>query len=596
MCMFKLQISCIVILCFLLVLFLWRRKFSKATHKLYIALLIVSILGILFEILAIYSVEQINAISPIVFKSIHRSYLTLVLTFFYLQFRYKSAFVYEEAGMQERGIEFIHVAQVILYAGIFLLPIGYEVTLDGPQFEYGPGIWVVYVGAAFYLLVVFSNYCEQLKKIEKNRLVPLVLGVACGMVTCSVYMYNPSTNASGIGIVIMAIAMFISIQASDTIAEKDAADEQTSSVEKNEVIDQVAFEASRARVLIVDDSDLNRKVLRNLLKKTKMQIEEAASGKECLEFVRKNEYHLIFMDHLMPEMDGLETFEALKNEHLCEGIPVVAMTANALSMTEEDYLKLGFAAYAAKPILPEQLMVLVYGLLDKELVTAVEIGENIAQEEQQKPEQTVEKSEKEDTKALWDELPAVDGLDYNYAALYFKDAEEFKEMIYFLVGVMRSDMSELGSYFENIGDAQQLCNFRTKVHSMKNSAMTIGIVPLAGLAKTLEDAAKDANAMQINALMPVFEEKWEKYRISLSEKFVGETEQKTQADPSSPEIQKLLRRLREAAEDMDIDALDEIMGQIDSYEFPAQYDEKVQKIRLAVMNFDVEYLQEEGTL
>lgn len=593
--MFKLQISCIAILCFLLVLFLMRRKYSKATHKLYIALLIVSVLGILFEILAIYSVQHIGVFSPVAFKTVHRAYLTFVLTYFYLQFRYKSAFVCEETGAQDKGIEFIHVAQVILYAGIFLLPIGYEVISEGPQFEYGPGIWVVYVGAAFYLLVVFCNYCEHLKKIEKERLFPLVLGVACGMVTCSVYMCKPATNVSGIGIVIMAIAMFISIQASEMSAQTETQEEEPDKVEKEETVGQVIFEAPQARALIVDDSDLNRKVLKNLLKKTMMQIEEAASGKECLELVRKNQYHLIFMDHLMPEMDGLETFETLKNEHLCEGVPVVAMTANALSMTEEDYLNLGFAAYAAKPILPERLMALIYGLLDKSLITSVEITEKNVPETP-KTEQVTSLPKEEEERSNWDEMPPVDGLDYNYAALHFKDPEEFKEMTCFLIGVMRSDIAELRGYYEDISDMQNLNDFRTKVHSMKNSAMTIGIVPLAGLAKALEDAAKDANAMQINALMPVFEEKWEKYRISLSEKFAGENGEKTKAEPSSPEVQELLRRLREAAEDMDIDALDEIMGRLDGYEFPSEYDEKMQKIRLAVMNFDVEYLQENGTL
>ena len=314
-----------------------------------------------------------------------------------------------------------------------------------------------------------------------------------------------------------------------------------------------------------------------------------------MELVRNNKYHLIFMDHLMPEMDGLETFETMKNEHLCEGVPVVAMTANALSMTEEDYLNLGFAAYAAKPILPERLMALIYGLLDKSLITSVEITEKNVPETP-KTEQVTSLPKEEEERSNWDEMPPVDGLDYNYAALHFKDPEEFKEMTCFLIGVMRWDIAELRGYYEDISDMQNLNDFRTKVHSMKNSAMTIGIVPLAGLAKALEDAAKDANAMQINALMPVFEEKWEKYRISLSEKFAGENGEKTKAEPSSPEIQALLRRLREAAEDMDIDALDEIMGRLDGYEFPSEYDEKMQKIRLAVMNFDVEYLQENGTL
>lgn len=594
--MFSLQISCIVILCFLLTLFLTRKNYSKGTHKLYIALLIVSILEILFEIFAIYSIQNIAAFSPILFKTIHRAYLTLVLTFFYLQFRYKSAFVFEETENQEKGISFIHVAQVILYAGIFLLPLGYEVTSDGPEFAYGPGVWIVYVGAAFYLFVVFSNYCEQMRRIAKEKLFPLVLGVACGMVTCFYYMADPLSEISGVGIVIMAIAMFISIQASDNAGEKGSdCSECRRNAEKGEVLCQVSFEAPQARVLIVDDSEMNRKVLRNLLQKTKMQMDEAAGGKECLELVRQNKYHLIFMDHLMPEMDGLETFDALKNEHLCDDVPVVAMTANALSMTEEDYMALGFAAYATKPILPEKLNLLVYKLLDKALLTSVETKEVTVQAVEEKTEPAAEEKQTE-AQESWEEMPLLDGLDYSYAALHFQNPAELRDMIRFLVEVMKPDVAELQDYYQKIEDTQNLQNFRTKVHSMKNSAMTVGIVPLAGLAKTLEDAAKESNAEQICSLMPVFEEKWEKYRLLLSEKFAADSLEKIQAEPSSEEVQELFGRLRQAAEDMDIDELDAVMQQLDGYVFPEQYDEKMQQIRLAVMNFDVAYLQEEGYL
>ncbi len=593
--MFKLQIACMMILCFLLVLFLVQKKFHKGTHKLYIAVMIVSLMGILFEIFAIYSVQNIEVISPVLFKSIHRSYLTLVLTFFYLQFRYKSTFVCEETGQQERGIVFIHVAQVILYAGIFLLPLGYEVTVEAAEFTYGPGVWIVYVGAAFYLFVIFSNYCEQAKKIAREKLFPLVLGVACGMLTCFYYMCDPSSNISGVGIVIMGIAMYISIQASDKAQGKDIdCDECREKAAEVERVCRVAFEAPQARVLIVDDSEMNRKVLKNLLQKTKMQIEEASGGKECLELVRKNTYHLIFMDHLMPEMDGLETLEALKNEHLCDNVPIVAMTANALSMTDEEYLASGFAAYAPKPILPEHLNTLVYQCLDKTLITSVETKEVAVQEtEMSQPDADKEKPESQEK---WEGLPAVDGLDYNYAALHFQNPTELREMICFLIEVMRPDMKELREYYNNINDARNLHDFRTKVHSMKNSAMTVGIVPLAGLAKTLEDAAKETNGEQICALMPVFEEKWEKYRILLAEKFVEDDSEKVPADPSSEEIQEIFRGLRQAANEMDIDALDEIMSRLDGYIFPAEYDEKMQQIRLAVMNFDVDYLQEEGYL
>lgn len=593
--MFKLQISCIIILCFLLALFLLEKKLKKGTQKLYVALSIVSIFEIVFEMLVMYSIQHIDTMTPVLFKTIHRSYLTLVLTFFYLNFRYKSTFVREEVGMPERGLAFIHVAQVILYAGIFLLPLGYEVTENGAQFAYGPGVWTIYVGAAFYLFVIFSNYCEQLRKIRKEILYPLILGVAIGMFTCFAHMCFPASNISGLGVAIVNIAMYISIHASEFYHSVKSEENEGKEKElPDRVVCHVSFEAPNARILIVDDSEMNRKVLKNLLQKTKMQIDEAAGGKECLELMRQNKYHLIFMDHLMPEMDGIETFEVLKDEHLCENVPVMVMTANTLSMTEEDYLALGFAAYMSKPILPEKLDAMVYKLLDKSLMSSVEKREVARKETEAVQELKTEETEK--TEESWDELPMVDGLDYSYAALHFKSPSELTEMICFLIEVMRADLKELQSYAENLEEAQNLSNFRTKVHSMKNSAMTIGIVPLAGLAKTLEEAAKDENTEQIDVLLPVFAEKWEKYRVLLTEKFAADDSEKIIADPTAKEIQELFSQLRDAAEEMDIDALDAIMSRIDGYAFSPEYDEKLQQIRLAVMNFDIDYLKEEGYL
>lgn len=602
--MYILQISCMMILGFLLIMFLSEKRIRKATDKWYILILIVSMLQLVFECLSIWSVHRVSEISPLLFKSINRSYFTLILTYFYLGFRYKSAFVREETGAEDKGLAFIHVAQVILYAGIFILPLGYELTETGAVYNHGPGMWTVYVGAAFYLFVIFSNYVEQMRRIAREKLFPLVFGVGCGMFLCFCYMIYPVSHITGVALVVMGIAMFVSIFASDRevkapkpvgLCEKEPVEKET--IEKTVLSPdaKVSFSAEMARILLVDDTAMNRKIVRNLLQKSRIQVEEASGGEECLAMLRERCYHVIFMDHLMPEMDGLETFERIKNEHLADGVPVVVMTANAMSMTEQEYQALGFAAYLSKPVLPEKLNLMLYQLLDRSLISELEIEEPATVIE--KNEEMIEKeSAKEDEKENWADLPAVNGLDYDYAALHFNTAEEFTDMIRFLVGVMQSDLDQLQEYFRNREQEQELEKFCTKVHSMKNSAMTVGIVPLAGLAKTLEDASRGKNEAHMSAMMPVFADKWEEYRLLLLQKFMADASDKSEADPHSEEVTKLFTKLRLAAEEMDIDALDAIMKQIDAYAFPEEYAEKLQEIRRAVTNFDVDYLQEQGYL
>lgn len=103
------------------------------------------------------------------------------------------------------------------------------------------------------------------------------------------------------------------------------------------------------KALIVDDTVLNIKVATMLLEKLNVEVESVTSGKECLEKIKTSNYDVIFMDIMMPDMDGVETFNELKKiENF--NTPVVALTADAVTGAKDKYLGLGFVAYIPKPI------------------------------------------------------------------------------------------------------------------------------------------------------------------------------------------------------------------------------------------------------
>lgn len=113
-----------------------------------------------------------------------------------------------------------------------------------------------------------------------------------------------------------------------------------------------SFMAPDAKVLVVDDNDMNRMVAVKLLRGTKVQVETAESGKECLKRTAENFYHVILMDHMMPDMDGEETLKAVRaqNRGYCQKTPVIALTANVMTNAERVYRDMGFDGYLAKPI------------------------------------------------------------------------------------------------------------------------------------------------------------------------------------------------------------------------------------------------------
>ncbi len=129
---------------------------------------------------------------------------------------------------------------------------------------------------------------------------------------------------------------------------------------------QASFMAPQARILAVDDNNVNLKVLTGLLRSTQIQIDTASSGAQCLEMVQERSYHLILLDHLMPEMDGIETLRKMREMGL--QVPAIALTANAIAGAREIYMQAGFLDYLPKPLNARELEDMVRKYLPEELI------------------------------------------------------------------------------------------------------------------------------------------------------------------------------------------------------------------------------------
>ncbi len=131
-----------------------------------------------------------------------------------------------------------------------------------------------------------------------------------------------------------------------------------------------SFEAPDAHILVVDDNEMNLMVVRKLLAATGIQIDTALSGAECLKLTQVQHYDCILMDHMMPEMDGIQCFHELRMQPggLCQDVPVVALTANAGSDNQQLYRREGFSGYLAKPVSGALLEASILSILPQELV------------------------------------------------------------------------------------------------------------------------------------------------------------------------------------------------------------------------------------
>lgn len=334
----------------------------------------------------------------------------------------------------------------------------------------------------------------------------------------------------------------------------------------------VAFVAPDARILVVDDNAINRKVFMNLLKQTKVQIDDTESGLECLEMVKKIHYDIIFMDHMMPGMDGVETLHHMKKleQYLCKDTPVIALTANAIQGAKEMYLKEGFDDFLSKPIQPDKLERMIKGWLPEELILIKE---------------TSESNEEENFKEKND-LPEISGVDWDSALTHLPDKEMLLETVYDFYSTMNGEADFLQNCYDNLeNDEEMLENYRIKVHAMKSSSALIGITGLSEKAKTLEFAARDGKKEVIYQMTDEFLKEWRSYKEKLAV-CVNEEEKEELTDMSL--LAEKLDALKEAMDMMDIDMADEIMKELRTYQYSEDIAGKMESLGAAVVNLDSE--------
>ncbi len=272
-----------------------------------------------------------------------------------------------------------------------------------------------------------------------------------------------------------------------------------------------SFTAPEARVLVVDDIPMNLKVVTGLLKDTQIKVDTATSGKVAVELARSTYYDVIFLDHLMPEMDGIETLQKMRSfkNFLNEDTPVVALTANAIAGAREMYLSAGFAEYVSKPIRETDLCRVIVKYLPAELVhwegdePAAPEAKAPAREEvvPAEPEKEVpapdreaealrEEEDKEDeTMSEYDDLQKrFPELTVETGMMYCGDSEEF-----YLEMLGEFTRLNLNDTIREEAQTGNWKNYQVHVHALKSSARTIGADSLFEHARLLEEATKEEN-------------------------------------------------------------------------------------------------------
>ena len=338
---------------------------------------------------------------------------------------------------------------------------------------------------------------------------------------------------------------------------------------------EALFEAPDAEILIVDDNAINLTVAEGLLEPLHMKISTALSGKEALEKLEKNHFDIIFMDHMMPELDGVETTRIIRRLHPeCNDTPIIALTANAVSGTKEMFLSEGMNDFVAKPIEVRVIMSKVRQWLPSEKLKKKML------KNQENEEQSLDTTK---------EIPeAIGDLDLAYALKLLMSKDLFWKV---LQDYYRA-ISKKADKIEELFNSQDWVAYTVEVHALKSASRQIGAIDLAELAAELEQAG---NVRDVKLICENTENMLVKYRSyqSVLEPYFIVGEDVGELEPiTATVLSDMFDRMRIAVDELDMDEMENVIAEMKKYSYTDAAKEYFEKLQEAVDNIDVDACQE----
>ena len=332
------------------------------------------------------------------------------------------------------------------------------------------------------------------------------------------------------------------------------------------------FHAPNAKILVVDDTEMNLTVIKSLLKKTLIAIDTASSGKDAVKMAADTRYDLMFIDHMMPDMDGIDTLKAVREAGMSKDTPAVALTANAVSGARDMYLEAGFTDYLSKPVDGEKLEKLLANMLPDDKIEAA--GEEETQEAEM-PDTALEC------------LKGIDEIDEDEGLKNCGSGEGYMSVLSVFRQTAGPKADEIEALWKD-GDTE---NYTIKVHALKSSARIIGAAELSGLAKDLEDAGKrkdtafiDSNTGRLLSMYRTLEDK-----LSTLDK--GEEDLKPISEGA---LKEAYQTMVEIAGSMDYALMDGILSDLKGYSLSDADRSRVSTIERALTELDWEAIIKEA--
>ncbi len=327
--------------------------------------------------------------------------------------------------------------------------------------------------------------------------------------------------------------------------------------------ERLTIYAPNAHVLVVDDNKVNLNVTARLLTTYGINADLADSGEKAIKMVNSAYYDLVFMDHMMPDLDGVDTTKIIRaqGDAYSKGLPIIALTANAISGAREMFLEAGFNDFISKPIQLPLLEKALEKWLPEQMIQRVERNK---QTSPAAPYLFGEQGENADTEAEEIIIPNVDvtsGLE-----LCGGNPDAYLAVLKTFMETADESISKIENYAQN----RDYKNYTTEVHGLKSSSLAIGARGLSEMARKLEEAGREENYKQISEETPALIARFSEIAENIKPLVETENEETIEADkPSiSPgELKEKLNAILKAVDDLDSRTAMEGFEELSEYKY-----------------------------
>jgi len=366
--------------------------------------------------------------------------------------------------------------------------------------------------------------------------------------------------------------------------------------------------APEANILLVDDNEFNLKVAYGLLKLHSIEAKKASSGREAIDLIRENDFDIVFMDHMMPDMDGIEAVaEIRKLGDKYKTLPIIALTANAVQGAKEMFLLNDFNDFLSKPIDMHKLVQILIDWLPNEKITRIIKTDHSGKNNSSCDLNDTDKKEGQNNdhsssaKILLENLSEIDGLNIRSGLSYIgQNAENYINILNYFAENCKTYISDLNSTIQE----KNWENYAIKSHALKGVLANIGAESLSKWATKLEKASKNREEKDIcitetGAFSEELKGFQEKLGMILAENLNTGKDETAKADVSGGEthgtagiFNEQINNLKEACVNYSFTDTKKIISVLDEYQWDDEIKEKLINIKHLLSSFDYEKVLE----